>query len=65
MSTVFAVALFVVSFMLFKVGLGALKDSSNHEEYGVESSSLHKKFSWTLIVMGAIAACSAGLLFAS
>jgi len=62
MSTVGAIALFLVSFVLFKMGIGALKDCSDHEEYGVERQSLHKIFSWFFIGLSAVSASAAGLL---
>jgi len=65
MSTIGAIAMFLVSLALFKMGFGTLKDSNNHEEYGVESESLHKSFSWFLIVLGAVSALIAGLLIGS
>lgn len=64
MSTVGAIVLFLVSFILFKMGFGSLKDSNSHAEYGVESQSLHKKFSWFLIGLGAVSASIAGILLA-
>ena len=62
MSTIGAIAMFLVSLTLFKMGFSAIKDSNNHEEYGVESKSLHKSFSWFLIGLGAVSAVIAGLL---
>ena len=60
-----AIVLFVISLTFFRIGIGALNDSANHKEYGVESVSLHRKFSWSFIVIGVMAAVSAGLLLAS
>jgi hypothetical protein len=64
MSTVVAIALFLISFVLFKMGFGALRDSTSHSEYGVENESLHKKFSWFLIGLGGVSASIAGVLLA-
>jgi ABC-type antimicrobial peptide transport system permease subunit len=65
MSTIGAIVMFVVSLALFKMGFGTMKDSSDYEEYGVESGSLHKVFSWFLIGLGAVSASIAGLLIGS
>lgn len=38
------------------MGFSSLKDSKNHEEYGVKNQSLHKKFSFFLIFLSIIIA---------
>ena len=64
MSTVLAIILFLFSVALLRMGMGALKDSSSHEAYGVEKESTHKTFSWFLILLGAGLGASAGMILA-
>jgi len=63
MSFWISIILFVLSLALLKIGFGSLNDSNNHQEYGVESESLHKKFSWFFIILGAAMAALAAFLF--
>lgn len=55
MTTIIALGLHLFSFYLLVIGFSSLKDSKAHNEYGVESESLHKKFSWSLILFGFVA----------
>lgn len=64
MSTVFSIILFLVAILLIRMGSGALKDSSSHYEYGVETESSHKTFSWVTILAGCALAVWASLLLA-
>ena len=53
---IIGVAMMVMSYALLKMGFGALKDSRNHNQYGVENESLHKKFSYAFIGAGILLA---------
>lgn len=62
MSIFIAVALYVFSLYVLIMGISSLKDSEKHQDYGVESKSLHKKFSVFLIFLSALAALVATLI---
>jgi hypothetical protein len=54
----------IASALMFKMGLGSLKDSNNHAEYGVESASLQKCFCWVFIIIAAALAIGGGTILA-
>ena len=60
-----AIVFSILGFAFLKMGRGALKDSAGHREYGVESESLHRKFSYVFIGVGTVASAAAGWLWAS
>ncbi len=60
MSVIIAIVLFVFAFVALKMDFGSLKDGAQHENYGVQSEALHKKFSWLLIIFGACLATVGG-----
>jgi hypothetical protein len=53
-STLGALVLAGLAIYFFAMGISSLKDSSNHSEYGVQSESLHRKFSWFFILLAII-----------
>ncbi|AKX59549.1 hypothetical protein AKN88_06125 [Thiopseudomonas alkaliphila] len=53
------IGLYLLSVYIFAMGFSSLKDSKNHEEYGVQNQSLHKKFSFFLIFLSIIIAALA------
>ena len=60
-----AIILSILGFAFLKMGRGALNDSASHTSYGVESESLHRKFSYIFIGVGTAASAIAGWLWAS
>lgn len=60
-----AIILSILGFAFLKMGRGALRDRASHTEYGVESESLHRKFSYVFIGVGTVASAAAGWLWAS
>ena len=50
MSVVFILA----SLYCLVIGVRSLRDNKNHQEYGVESSTTHKIFSWMFIISGIV-----------
>jgi hypothetical protein len=64
MITLAGIVLIVLSLPLFKMGIGSLKDRSNHLEYGVESQKTHSAFSWLFIILASAFASGGGWLLA-
>lgn len=62
MATIGGIIIFILATLMLIMGIRSLRDSSNHGGYGVDSVSLHKKFSWLFIVLGSILTCIAGIL---
>ena len=62
--TILAIALIILSAPLFNMGIGSLKNSAHHAEYGVDSQHHFKIFSWGYIILAILLACSGGWLLA-
>jgi hypothetical protein len=60
-----AIVLSILALIFVNMGRGALRGSADHASYGVETESLHKKFSLILVGVGMLAGAIAGWLWAS